>query len=141
MGAIYGPFVCTAFVLKEALKGSVGRIVIVQFIVMVLAAAGCLLVDIVAAYSALLGGLVCVVPVVYAAARFHGKTLKEGTGLTPILLGELGKLAFCIALFVAVFVLIEPLNVLSFFGTFIGLQLTYIAVPVLGVNRLRSRQG
>jgi ATP synthase protein I len=141
MGARYGPFVCTAFVLKEALKGSVGRIVIVQFIVMVLAAAGCLLVDIVAAYSALLGGLVCVVPAVYAAARFHCKTSKEGTGLTPILLGELGKLVFCVALFLAVFVLVEPLNALSFFGTFIGLQLIYIAVPVLGVNRLRSQQG
>ena len=141
MGARYGPFVCTAFVLKEALKGSVGRIVIVQFIVMVLAAAGCLLVDMVAAYSALLGGLVCVVPGVYAAARFYGKISKEGTGLTPVLLGELGKLTFSIAIFVAVFVLVEPLNMLSFFATFIGLQLIYIAVPLLEANRLRNRQG
>ena len=126
---------------KAALKGSAGQIVTAQFGVMLLVVAGCLLIDIVAAYSALAGGLVCVVPGVYAAARFSGKASTEGTGLTPILLGEIGKLVLSIALFVAVFVLVRPLNVLSFFGTFIGLQLIYVAVPVLEANRLRNRQG
>ena len=104
---------------------------------MVLIAIGCMAVDWVTSYSSVLGGLVCLLPGVYAAIR----TLREAPSeITPIVAGELGKLALSMALFIAVFVLVKPLNVLSFFGTFIGLQLMYVVVPVLESNRMRNWQ-
>ena len=108
-----------------------------QCMLMVLIAIGCLAVDWVTSYSSALGGLVCIFPGVYAAIR----ALKEApSGITPIVAGELGKLALSIALFIVVFVLVKPLNVLSFFGTFIGLQLVYVVVPVLESSRMRNWQ-
>ncbi len=116
---------------------TVSRILSVQCMVMVLIAIGCMAVDWVTSYSSVLGGLVCLLPGVYAAIR----TLREAPSeITPIVAGELGKLALSMALFIAVFVLVKPLNVLSFFGTFIGLQLMYVVVPVLESNRMRNWQ-
>lgn len=123
--------------IKGPWNSTVARILAAQCMVMVLIATGCLVVDRVASYSSLLGGLVCLLPGVYAAIR----TLREAPSeITPIVAGELGKLALSIALFIAVFVLVKPLNVLSFFGTFIGLQLMYVVVPVLESNRMRNWQ-
>lgn len=123
------------------LKGSwnltVTRILVVQCMLMVLIGIACLAVDWVTSYSSVFGGSVCILPGVYAAIR----TLKDAPSeITPIVVGELGKLALSIALFILVFVLVQPLNVFSFFGTFIGLQLVYVAVPVLESSRMRNWQ-
>lgn len=123
--------------LKGSWNSTVTRILAVQCMLMVLIAIGCLAIDWVTSYSSALGGLVCILPGVYAAIR----TLREAPSeITPIVAGELGKLALSIAMFIVVFVLIQPLNVLSFFGTFIGLQLIYVVVPVLESSRMRNWQ-
>ena len=40
-------------------------------------------------------------------------------------------------LFIATFKLVKTLEVLFFFGVFIGLQLVYVAVPLIEAIRLR----
>ena len=122
--------------LRGPWNSTVVRIFAAQCIVMVLIAAGCLTIDWVASYSSVLGGLVCILPGAYAAIR----TLREApTEIMPIVAGELGKLALSIALFIAVFLSVKPLNVMSFFGTFGGLQLIYVVVPLLESSRVRNR--
>ena len=120
---------------------TLSRIVTAQVVIPFGAAAGCLFVDVVASYSALLGGLTGVLPTLYAVVRFSGqqRSARGGNGLTPLLTGELGRQAFSIALFSVVFVLVEPLNVLCFFGTFVLMQMCYGIVPLIEAMRLRRR--
>jgi F0F1-type ATP synthase assembly protein I len=47
-----------------------------------------------------------------------------------MIMAETGKLLVTVAIFIAVFLLVEPLDVLLYFGTFIGLQSFYILVPL-----------
>ena len=123
--------------LKGSWNSTVTRILVVQCMLMVLIGIACLAVDWVTSYSSVFGGLVCILPGVYAAIR----TLRDAPSeIIPIVAGELGKLALSIALFIVVFVLVQPLNVFSFFGTFFGLQLVYVAVPVLESSRMRNWQ-
>ena len=119
-------------------KRTVTLIVVAQLSVMFITAAVCLLLDEVAAYSSLLGGFVALAPGVYAALRLLRRSRADGSGLAPVLLGELGKFVLSISLFVVVFSFIRPLNVLSFFGTFMALQLVYVVVPVIEAKRLRA---
>ena len=118
----------------------IGGIFVVQLFVMLLVASLCLLIDFAAAYSAILGGLICFIPGLYSGFRIQRKIGDDNNGLAPVLIGELGKLILTIALFIAVFVLVKPLDAVSFFGTFVALQLVYIAVPLFNANRLRYRR-
>lgn len=120
-------------------KSPIYRIVIAQFIATLLASASCLVIDKVAAFSALLGGLVCVVPgcfVLLMSSRLHTSSLDANAGIGLALKGEAGKFALSIILFALVFVMVKPINVLTFFGTFIGLQLFYVIVPLVNARRL-----
>jgi ATP synthase protein I len=107
-------------------------------------AAFCLLIDLVTAYSSLLGGLACVLPGVYAVIRLNRVSAQTDvppeTGLKQVLFGELGKLALTIVVFIMVFMWVKPLVMASFFGTFVGLQCLNILIPVLDSRRLRSRR-
>ncbi len=120
---------------------SVGRIVVAQVAVTTSVSLGCLLFDWVASYSALLGGLSGTLPALYAAMRFSGdvRAGANGSGLAQVLVGELGKFVFSIALFSMVFVLVERLNVLTFFGAFVLTQVCYGAVPLIDATRLRRK--
>ena len=80
--------------------------------------------DWVAAYSALLGGLACVLPGLYLFATSL-QPPSAGSGLGKALKGEAGRLAITIAIFLGVFALVRPLDVLAFFGAFAVLQLAY----------------
>jgi len=114
----------------------------VQVIVTVSAAVMCLIFGLAAAYSTLLGGLVCVVPGFIAARMVITKGVrleKSETGLGPVIRSELTKLVLSVVLFIATFTLVKTLDVLFFFGAFIGLQLVYVAVPVMEANLLRRR--
>ena len=109
----------------------------VQTIVTLLVAVVCLLIDPVAGYSALLGGLVCMIPGVYAMVRMTKARRVKDPGLSAVLSGEVGKLVLSVALFAIVFVTVRPLKVEAFFGTFVILQLLYILIPFREAVRLR----
>ncbi|MCB1691626.1 MAG: ATP synthase subunit I [Pseudomonadales bacterium] len=106
------------------------RIIRAQLIATVLATASCLFFDAVAAYSTLLGGLVCIVPAGFMAKRLDRPTSKARTALGHLVMAELGKLALTTALLIAIFVLVRPLNIVFFFGAIVGLHTFYIWVPL-----------
>jgi len=113
------------------------RIIRAQLIATVLAFATCSYFDWVAAYSILLGGTVCVVPAGFAAWRLSRRTPVAGVAALHMIMAETGKLLLTMALFVAVFVLVKPLNVLFFFGSLVGLHGFFIFVPMM--DRLRMK--
>ncbi len=114
-------------------KSPVYRIVIAQFVATLLISASFLIIDQITAWSALLGGLVCVIPGVYVLlfSSWRRPQAAEGTGLGIILGGEAGKYGLSILLFVLVFTLVQPLDPLVFFGVFGGLQLFNLILPKL----------
>lgn len=114
-----------------------GRIVIAQFVVTVLSSTTLLVFDWVAAYSALLGGVACGLPGLYALVMSLGPHRVTGSGLGRALKGESGRIAITIAILLGVFMLVKPLNAWAFFGLFAGLQLVYGIVPFLDARRLR----
>ena len=63
------------------------------------------------AYSALLGGLVCVIPNAFLALRLVVPRRDAGAGalVTAAYIGELGKVALTITMFSVIFVLVRPL--------------------------------
>lgn len=66
----------------------------------------------VAGYSAVLGGLTCVVPSAFLAARMLAVSRSGNPRkmLNATYLGEAGKLLITLALFVAIYRLVSPLN-------------------------------
>ena len=79
----------------------------------------------VSAYSALLGGLTCVIPNAFLALRLAvpRRDLGAGALVNAAYIGELGKLALTVLMFVMVFRLVKPLAALPLFVGFIGAQL------------------
>lgn len=78
-----------------------------------------------AAYSALLGGLACVVPNAFLALRLVVPRRDPGAGalVRAAYIGELGKLALTVLIFSLVFTLVRPLAGLPLFAGFIAAQL------------------
>jgi ATP synthase protein I len=81
------------------------------------------------AYSALLGGLICVVPNAFLALRLVVPRRDPGAGalVRAAYIGELGKLALTVLMFGTVFVLVRPLAAWPLFAGFIGAQLMTLA--------------
>ena len=79
----------------------------------------------VAAYSALLGGLTCVVPNAFLALRLVVPRRDTGPGglVRAAYIGELGKLALTVLMFSLVFTLVRPLAAGALFAGFIAAQL------------------
>ena len=79
----------------------------------------------VSAYSALLGGLTCVIPNAFLALRLAVPRRDPGAGalVHAAYIGELGKLALTVLMFVMVFTLVKPLAAMPLFVGFIGAQL------------------
>lgn len=109
------------------------RIIWLQFIGTVAAATIALLLrGRVSAYSALLGGLVCVIPSAFLAYRFvSALDIARQRVFQYLMLGELGKLILTGVLFTLVFLFIDPLEKLLFFVTFIGVQALHWFAPLL----------
>ena len=122
------------------MRREIGEIFVVQLFLMLFVASFCLFKGVVAAYSAISGGLICLIPGLIAAMRMTMKIGQDNDGLATVVMGELGKLVLTIALFLVAFAFIEPLDAMSFFGTFVTLQLAYIAAPLHRANRLRYRR-
>ena len=117
-------------------KSPIFQIVAAQFFATLLASALCLVFDRVAAISAVMAGITCIVPGCYTLMVSLRPVIKGDPGLRQALRGELGKLALTVSLFALVFVFVKPLNVLVFFSTFIGLQLCMAATLWLGSRSL-----
>ena len=121
------------------IKSPIFRVVTVQVFATVLASASWLVFGRVAAISALMAGITCVLPGCYALVVSLRPMIKGDPGLRQALRGELGKFALTLSLFALVFVFVKPLDVLVFFSTFIGLQLCMAATLWLGSRRLLKR--
>ena len=120
-------------------KSPIFQIVAAQFFATFLASALCLVFDRVAAISAVMAGITCVVPGCYTLVVSLRPVIKGDSGLSQALRGEVGKFALTIALFALVFVFVKPLNVWVFFGTFVGLQLCMAVVLLLQSRKLLKR--
>jgi ATP synthase protein I len=83
----------------------------------------------VAGYSALLGGLTCVIPNAFLALRLVVPRREAGPGglVRAAYIGELGKLALTVLMFGIVFTLVRPLEAWPLFAAFIGAQLMTLA--------------
>ena len=79
----------------------------------------------VSAYSALLGGLTCVIPNAFLALRLAVPRRDPGAGalVGAAYIGELGKLALTVLMFGLVFSLVRPLAAGAVFAGFIAAQL------------------
>ncbi len=79
----------------------------------------------VAGYSALLGGLTCVIPNAFLALRLVVPRRDPGPGalVRAAYIGELGKLALTVLLFSIAFTLVRPLAAWALFAGFIAAQL------------------
>jgi len=81
-----------------------------------------------AGYSALLGGVTCVVPNAFLALRLV--LPREDSGAKALLgaawAGEAGKLALTVLLFSLVFTLVRPLSAAALFAGFIVTQLVIL---------------
>lgn len=102
------------------------RILLVQLALTCLLALLLMLKDFVTAYSALIGGLLYLMP----AGWFSLRVLVKNTAQTPreilanMYISETGKVLLAVALFSLVFMLVEPLNASALFVTYILLQVT-----------------
>ena len=76
-------------------------------------------------YSALLGGLICVIPNAFMALRLAAPRRDPGASalVRAAYIGELGKLALTALMFGAVFMLVRPLAAGALFAGFIAAQL------------------
>ena len=79
----------------------------------------------VSGYSALLGGLACVIPNAFLALRLAVPRRDPGAGalMRAAYIGEFGKVALTVLIFSMVFVLVQPLAAGALFVGFIGAQL------------------
>lgn len=93
-------------------------------------------IDVIAAYSAILGGLVFIVP----NWLFTGIVFRQVTGdsarmiLRRFFVGEAIKIFGTILLFAACFILVEPVNVISLFATF----MVMMVINIIGLANLKT---
>lgn len=80
-------------------------------------------------YSALLGGLTCVIPNAFLALRLLAPRRDPGPGalVRAAYIGELGKLALTVLMFGVVFTQVKPLAAGPLFAGFIAAQLLTLA--------------
>ena len=127
-------------VLARITKSPWYGIVVAQVIATFLAATLCLAAGRAAAWSALLAGLVCVLPGLYMLGVSLRPVRAGSSGLGLAIRGEVGRLALSAALFAWVFVFCRELHAAAFFATFIMLQAAGMAAPLLNARRLLKRQ-
>jgi len=110
------------------------RVVGLQAIVTLLVAVGCyLMTDPVAAYSALLGGVVCFLPNLYFAwesFRHQGAQAAKQI-VRSFYKAEAVKFGLTAVLFSLVFALVRPLNPIYFFLTYVVVQVVHWLSPLV----------
>jgi ATP synthase protein I len=78
----------------------------------------------VAGYSALLGSLTCVIPNAFLGLRIMAPRRDPGALRQAAWIGETGKIALTVLLFMLVFTQVEPLSAAALFAGFIASQMT-----------------
>jgi len=122
-------------------RPAIYRLIGVQAGATLIISLGFLLKDQVAAYSALLGGFIFVLPNIYFANKAFAHTGARAARqiVNSFYKGEAVKLALTAVLFTVVFVSVKPLNVLALFVTFIIVLTTnWLAPLMLGHKPLRK---
>ena len=102
------------------------KIFLIQVVSVLVIAGVSLLHSLTAAYSSLCGGIIFLLPsYVFARRALMAKQAKNTPGavIRQLYASEIWKMGISIALFSAVFILIQPLNPFSLFCTYIWLQL------------------
>ncbi|MEQ9563836.1 MAG: ATP synthase subunit I [Woeseiaceae bacterium] len=96
----------------------------------------------VSGYSALLGGLTCVIPNAFLALRLVVPRRDPGASalVRAAYIGELGKLALTALMFGMIFVLVEPLAAGALFAGFIAAQLVTFSGFLIRHNDSESEQ-
>ena len=92
---------------------------------------------IVAAYSALAGGLATVLPNAFLAARLLALPGRFDAArlLRSAAVGEVGKVVLTVAVLSAVFVAVKPLSAMALLGTFVATQLVTLGVVFVDARR------
>jgi len=119
---------------RLGVEAPIYRIIGAQVVTTLTGVIACIYFDWVAAYSILFGGTVCIVPAMFVAWQLNKKTAKPTTAMIHVTMAEAGKLLLTVALFIAVFVMVKPLNLLFFFGSIITLHSLYIFVPMIDMH-------
>ena len=115
-----------AFFVSNLTRSPIFNVIVAQSIVTVFISAGCFSINMVAFVSAVMAGVSCVVPGLYTLALSLRPVTEGNTGLGNVVKAELGKFALTGSVFALVFVFVQPLNVMIFFGTFVGLQVLMV---------------
>jgi len=106
------------------------KITIVQLLILLAASLLLSALDLVVAYSLVLGGLVAVMPQAYFAVRvFRHRGAKSANAIAKSSYrGEIGKYVLSTAGFALIFALIEPVNALAVFVGFFAM----LAIQIIG---------
>ena len=121
-------------------QSPVSGIVVAQFIATILASASFLIFGRIAALSALMAGVVCLIPSGFVLVMSLRAISPGETGLANAVRGEVGKFALSILLFALVFAFVKPLDAVAFFATFVVLQLCTAIAPWLRARRMLKRR-
>jgi ATP synthase protein I len=117
---------------KQLLNRVIGYVV-PQLILTAVAAVLLLLVSLPAAYSALIGGIIAMVTTTWFALKvFAGrKTNQPAVELRTFYLAEINKLVITGAMFIAVFVIIKPVNGAALLAVYFVVYITPVFVDAL----------
>ncbi len=125
---------------RQGMQGA-RRLLLLQLGVTVLIALIALLVgDSLAAYSAVVGGMVCVLPNAYFAYKLfkYGGSHAARQIVNGFYKGEAMKLMISVALFALVFKFLK-INPLVFFSAYIAAQMVFWFAPLIIVNKGTQR--
>ncbi len=117
---------------------SAGRFILAQLIATIVLSATLLIYDFTVAYSALAGGLIATLGNAWFAIKVFRVKSEETpeTLLATFYVGEIYKFVFTGAMFVIVFVLIKPLNVVALLGIYFLIHMTPAVVNVFSRDDL-----
>ena len=116
-------------------RSTISTILVAQFLVTVVLAAGLLTQGQLIAGSAFIGGLICVIPNLYLARRLTAKRTADPNELTRIIYtAEFGKLVITAALFAGVFATQEWIQPVALLVGFALAQLTHWVIPAIIAN-------
>lgn len=120
-------------------KPQVYRVIFVQLLVTLILAFGLLMIDRVMGMSALLGGLICLLPnawLVHKAFAFGGAQSAQRI-VNSFYKGEAGKFLLTVCGFSLVFAWVRPLHPLVLMGTFVVVQAVSWFTSVILKTRVR----
>ena len=121
---------------EQKQKNQVLRFIKAQFVVTVVLSAVWMVVGYIAAYSALVGGLIATLANAWFAIkvfrpRSKGKSTETAeTVLTTFYVGEIYKFIFTGAMFFMAFVLIKPISAIALLATYFLIHLTPAVVNI-----------